>query len=143
MQSRIFIYSKDNNVVNNNITTSSFGDHWFTNTIADYVVSSSFHEDIKWLKVTLNDLPIVVDINSKYIIAHNDLKTMYFKDKYSKFIELLIKKKDDITLDKFSSNDIHIFNDLWQLNNLYNDKYSFYFCNEDMEMLTMDDLLGK
>ncbi len=142
MHNRIFVYSKDNNVINN-ITTISFNDHWFTNTIADYVVSSSLHKDIQWLKATLNDLPIKVDVDNKHIIAHDDFKTMYFKDKYNKFIELLIKKKDDITLDKFSNNDIHIFNDLWQLNNLYNDKYSFYFCNEDLEMLTIDEFVRK
>ncbi|QSX04795.1 hypothetical protein JYG23_08750 [Sedimentibacter sp. zth1] len=143
MHSRIFVYSKNNKIKKSNITTSSFNEHWFTNNIADYVVNSSLHEDIKWLKATLNDLPIDVDIDRKYIISHDDFKTMYFKDKYNKFIELLVKKKDDITLDKFSSSNIYIFNDLWQLNNLYNDKYSFYFCNEGIELLTMDEFVRK
>ncbi len=33
MHSRIFIYRKDNKVDKTNITTNSFDDHWFTNTI--------------------------------------------------------------------------------------------------------------
>ncbi len=143
MHSRIFLYRKGNEINKSNITINSFDDHWFTNTIADYVVNSSLHEDIKWLKATLNDLPIEVNIDNKNIIARDDFKNKYFHNKYDKFTRLLTEMKDNITLGKFSDRDINIFNILWQLNNLYNDKYSFYFCNKDMEMLTMDEFVRK
>lgn len=143
MHSRIFVYNKGNEINKSNITATSFDGHWFTNTIADYVVNSSLHEDIKWLKATLNDLPIDVDINNKNIIARDDFKNKYFRNNYDKSTKLLTEMKNSITLDKFSDRDINIFNDLWQLNNLYNDKYSFYFCNVDMEMLTMDEFVRK
>ncbi len=51
MHSRIFVYSKNNKILKSNLTTCIFDDHWFTNSIADYVVDSNLHKDIKWLKV--------------------------------------------------------------------------------------------
>ncbi len=143
MHSRIFVYSENNSILKSTITTCSFDDHWFTNSIADYVVDSNLHEDIKWLKVIFDCLFIEVDTNNKFLIAHDDFKNRYFYDKYNRFTNLLTQIKDNITLDKFSSIDINLFNDIWQLNNLYNEKYSFYFCNDDMELLTIDEFIRK
>lgn len=141
MHSRIFVYSKDNKLGKSCVFTSSFNDHWFTNTLADYVDDSNLYEDIKWLKAIFSDLPIVVDDKNNFIIAHNDFQNKYFNSKYNSFTKLLSEIKNTITLNKFSSRDINLLNELWQLNSLYNDKYSFYFCDDDMEMFTMDKFI--
>lgn len=113
MHSRIFVYSKDNIADKSSVFTSSFNDHWFTNTIADYVVDSNLHEDIKWLKAIFSDLPIVVDDKNNFIIAHNDFQSKYFNSKYDSFTKLLSEIINTITLNKFSSKDINILNELW------------------------------
>jgi len=141
MHSRIFVYSKGNKVDKSTVFEQSFVEHWFIDNIADYVINSNLHEDIKWLKATFSDLFIVVDDKNNFIMANDDFKNKYFNRRYDRFNNLLSEMKNNITLDKFSCRDITTLNKLWQLNNLYNDKYSFYFCDEDMEMLTMDEFI--
>ncbi|GEM_PF-3142341 len=142
MHSRIFVYNKGNKVAKSKVFEHSFIEHWFIDNIADYVINSNLHEDIKWLKATFHDLPILVDDKNNFIIANNnEFKNKYFNSKYYNFSNLLSEMKNSITLDKFSYRDITTLNKLWQLNNLYNDTYSFYFCDEDMQMLTMDEFI--
>ena len=143
MHSRIFLYSKDKKVNNSTISSNSFNNHSFTNVIADYVVDSNLQEDINWLKAIFKDLPLTVDDKNNFIIAQDDFKNQYFNRKYNDFINLISEIKDTISLDNFLSEDICIAGELWELNNLYNDKYSFYFCDEDMNMLTMDEFIRK
>ena len=134
MHSRIFQVSLDPIEKANYITESDYYDHWFTNSIADYVSDDcDREEDIKWLKDCVDGISFGSDNNGEYFIVES--KETYFEKKFIAFKEAL-DKISKCTLSDFSQG---IF-ELYQLNISYEDKYGFYI-DADGELMTFDTFI--
>lgn len=101
----------------------------FVGSHADYVVgveydSEDYISDLKWLQNVAEG--IEVNLKEKTITITS--KKRYFSEKHDKFQELL-EKLHDMTLDEFISPKNRF--DVADLNDAYEDKYSFYIDDND------------
>lgn len=134
MHSRIFQVSLDPIEKANYITEGDYYDHWFTNSIADYVSDDCDRdEDIKWLKGCVNGISFGADDNGEYFIVES--KELYFEKSFIAFKEVL-DKLNKYTLSDFSQG---IF-EIYHLNISYEDKYGFYI-DADGELMTLDEFV--
>lgn len=134
MHSRIFQISKQPIKEEDYIDESNYYDHWFTNSIADYVSDNcNRNEDIKWLKDASKGIIFGNDENGGYFIIES--KEEYFEDAFKKFKELL-GKVADCTIQDFV-NGIH---EMWLLKTFYEEKFGFYV-DLDGELLSFDSFI--
>lgn len=135
MHSRIFQVSLKPIDKAEYITESEYYDHWFTNSVADYVNDDCNRgEDIEWLKDCYEGRGIEfgADDNGEYFIIKSRIK--YFEKTYEKFQGLLEKIRNyDIT--EFA-NGIYEF---WSLKEAYEDKFGFYVQTDDNGLITIDN----
>ena len=136
MHSRIFQVSMEPFDECDYIEESNYYDHWFTNSIADYVSDSfSRSEDLKWLEdcYDTKGIEFGVDDNGEYLVIKS--KQKYFKDNFEGFIDILNKIKER-TLDDF----MYGIPELYTLNALHEDKYGFYI-DANGELMTLDSFI--
>ena len=106
------------------IDESNYYDHWFTNSVADYVNGDTDRaDDIEWLKSCYDNsgLSFGADENGEYFIVED--KTKYFADKLETF-QANLKELSAITLDDFAISKYDM--QMYRLKEAYEDKYGFY-----------------
>ena len=134
MHSRIFQASFDPIDKSDYIEESNYWDHWFTNSVADYVNGDcNRNEDIEWFKNCVKGFEFGTDDNGEYFIVKN--REEYFKSAFERFKSILDKIKD-CTIKDFSEG---IF-EVWQLKNEYEEKYGFYI-DVDGELMSLDSFV--
>lgn len=139
MHSRIFQLSTNPIKKEDYTDESEYYDHWFTKSVADYVIDSDYRdEDLKWLEDCYENQGIEFgkDDNGEYLIIKS--KHKYFENSFTKFMETINKIKN-YTIDDF----INGFFEMWHLKNAYEDKYGFYTDVEDYGLITMDEFVRK
>jgi hypothetical protein len=142
MHSRIFQVSNSPIGKDNYITPDDFYEHWFTNSIADYVDTSNRTDDIEWLRKTLQpnnpNVEFGKDTQGKYFSFNADFKTLYFKPKFESFMKA-VNEAARSSLEEFAS-DSEMGMIVFRIKTMYDDKYSFYFYEDD-EFITMDEFI--
>ena len=137
MHSRIFQVSLEPIKKEDYIDESHYiYEHWFTNSIADYVSSNCYRdEDLKWIEDCYENQGIKfgVDENGEYLIVKS--KQKYFENSFHKFMEAIEKVKN-YTIDDF----VEGFVEMWRLKNAYEDKYGFYV-DADGELMSFDSFI--
>ena len=135
MHSRIFQVSMKPIENTDYIDESNYYDHWFTNSIADYVSDSTNRiEDINWLESCTKGIIVSSDEDGEFLIVTDREK--YFKNKFDAFKEAIEIIKD-FTITEFV-NDLSY--DIWKVNNAYENKYGFYV-DTDEELITLDEFV--
>lgn len=137
MHSRI--YQIDTNSIHEDdyIEESRYYDHWFTNSIADYVDENTDREgDIEWLKECFDNegLSFGTDDGGEYFIIED--KAKYFAGRFETFQEIL-KKLSNLTLDDFASDISGI--QIHALKATYEDEFGFYVDDNARDMKTFDE----
>lgn len=137
MHSRI--YQIDTNSIHEDdyIEESRYYDHWFTNSIADYVDENTDREgDIEWLKECFDNegLSFGTDDGGEYFIIED--KAKYFAGRFETFQEIL-KKLSNLTLDDFASDISGI--QIYALKATYEDEFGFYVDGNARGMKTFDE----
>ena len=139
MHSRIYQISKEPIQKCDYIEEDNYYDHWFTNSIADYVNGNTDRgDDIKWLKDCCEDkgLSFGSDDNGEYFVINDKMK--YFTQNFEAFQKAL-KKLSNTTFDDFVSGESGIF--LYRLKEAYNDKFGFYVECESCGCETFDGFM--
>lgn len=138
MHSRIYQISTEPIERDDYISEDYLIDHWFTNSVADYVSDDTDRDrDIEWLKEFANvNGGLVVDSDEHgYYLMVTD-KEKFFERSYKKFKETLDKIKD-CSLEQFSKG----ISEMWTLKDAYEDKFSFYIYTDDP--ITLDDFVRR
>ena len=139
MHSRIYQIRKEPIPKCDYIEEDNYYDHWFTNSIADYVNGNTDRDDdIKWLKDCYEDkgLSFGADDNGEYFVIND--KTKYFSQNFEVFQKAL-KELSNVTLDDFMSGECGI--SLYRLKEAYNDKFGFYVECESCGCETFDGFM--
>ena len=129
MHSRIYQISKTPIDRVDYIDEEKYYDHWFTNSVADYVNGDTDRDDdIEWLKSCYKNkgLSFGQDNNGEYFIVEN--KTKYFEANFEKFQKEL-KELSEKTLDDFMGGESNM--SLYRLKSSYDDEFGFYIDDED------------
>lgn len=135
MHSRIFQVSEKPIDKADYIKESDYWDHWFLNSVADYVNEDcNRNEDIEWLKDCAKGYSIGCDENGEYLIVES--KEEYFKQSFARFKETLDKIKD-YTIDDF----IKGFHEMWMLKDAYEEKFGFYVEFDGYGLITFDSFI--
>lgn len=117
------------------IDESNYYDHWFTNSIADYVSDSTNRvEDINWLESCTKGIIVSSDEDGEFLIVTNREK--YFKNAFEDFKEAIEIIKD-FTITEFANGSSY---DIWKVSNAYEDKYGFYV-DADGKLITLDNFV--
>ena len=136
MHSRIYQISKKPIDKDDYIKESRYWDHWFINSIADYVDDDTNRaEDIEWLKdcYEARGLSFGTDEDGEYFIVEDKVK--YFMSKFETFQEAL-KELSEIVIEDFASNKYGM--QMYRLKDAYEDKFSFYIDGDETDMDTFD-----
>ena len=139
MHSRIFQISKNPIDKEDYIEESNYWDHWFTNSVADYVNGDTDRDnDIQWLKNCYGDtgLSFGVDNGGEYFIITD--KAKYFASNFETFQKTL-KELSEITLDDFVNGQCGV--QMHILKSTYDDDLGFYVDGDDTGMQTFDDCI--
>lgn len=139
MHSRIYQINKEPIPKCDYIEEDNYYDHWFTNSIADYVNGNTDRDDdIKWLKDCYEEkgLSFGTDNDGEYFIIEDKIK--YFAQNFEAFQKAL-KELSMGTLDDFISGECGI--SLYRLKESYNDKFGFYVECEDCGCETFDGFM--
>ena len=124
MHSKIYQISKTPIDKDDYIEESNYYDHWFTNSVADYVDDDTNRNDgIEWLKdcYEKKGLSFGQDDNGEYFIVED--KTKFFEANFENFQKEL-KELSEKTLDDFMGGESNM--SLYRLKSLYDDKFGFY-----------------
>lgn len=137
MHSRIFQVSTEPISQDEYTIESNYYDHWFTNSIADYVSDNCNRtDDIEWLKDCYEEKGIEFgkDGSGEFLIIRSKVK--YFDKAYDRFQEPLeqINKYD---MSHFTKG-IYEF---WELKNAYEEKFGFYMDTDDNGLITLDNFV--
>ena len=118
------------------IDESYYYDHWFLNSVADYVNEcTNRNDDIKWLKGCYENkgLSFGKDDNGEYFIVED--KAKYFESNFEEFQKAL-KELSERTFDDFINGVSGIYLD--RIDNSYDDKYGFYVEDEFRDCASFD-----
>ena len=136
MHSRIYQISKTPIDRDDYIDEEKYYDHWFTNSVADYVNGDTYRDDdIEWLKSYYKNkgLSFGQDNNGEYFIVEN--KTKYFEANFEKFQKEL-KELSEKTLDDFMGGESNM--SLSRLKSSYDNEFGFYIDDEYHGVATFD-----
>lgn len=134
MHSRIFQVSLEPIEKADYIEESTYYDHWFTNSIADYVNENCDRtHDIEWLKECERGYTVGCDKYGEYFIVNS--KEEYFESKFKSFKDAINKIKD-CTLEEFT----HGLYEIWALKSAYEERFGFYV-DADGELITFDSFI--
>lgn len=139
MHSRIFQISKNPIDKSDYIEESNYWNHWFTNSVADYVNGDTNREsDINWLKTCYANrgLSFGVDNGEVYFIVED--KSKYFAKSFEVFQNAL-KKLSEVTLDDFVNG--MCGGQVYSIKAAYDDDLGFYVDGDDAGMQTFDDFI--
>ena len=135
MHSRIFQVSMEPIDKNEYITESDYYDHWFTNSVANYVSDDcDAYDDVKWLQDCVKGITFGGDENGVYLIIKD--KEKYFEDAFRQFKATLDVLKG-CTIQDFTKGIL----DMYGLKNAYEEKFGFYVETEDNGLITMDNFI--
>jgi len=124
----------------NYIEEDDYYDHWFTNSIADYVSENTDRDDdIKWLEDCLcnEGLSFGTDNNGEYFIVSN--KAKYFESKFEEFKKML-KELSNATFDDFIG--YQCDSQMYRLREVYEDKFGFYV-DQDGDLMVFDEFIRR
>lgn len=144
MHSRIFQITTNPVPKENYITTSDFEDHWFTDSIADYVSDDNDRaEDIKWLRSFLEHKKTVAfdESDSSFeILSHG--REAYFAHAYADFTAARGETMG-LGLPEFAScGEVTDFSMLlWRMNNAFCSKYDFYVTLDEVGTIPLDKFI--
>lgn len=139
MHSRIFQISKNPIDKVDYIGESHYWDHWFTNSVADYVNGDTDREnDIKWLKDCYGNegLSFGVDEGGEYFIVED--KSKFFAKNFEAFQKAL-KELTEVTIDDFVTGKYGM--KMYNLKSAYDDELGFYVDGDDTGMETFDSCI--
>ena len=139
MHSRIFQISKNPIPKCDYIKDSNYYDHWFTNSVADYVNGDTDRDDdIKWLKDCYEEKGLLfgVDDGGEYLVIED--KTKYFAANFETF-QSALEKLSQTTLDNFVKGECGYA--LYKLKSAYSDKFGFYAECEDDNLEEFDNFV--
>ena len=128
MHSRIYQISKSPIDIDDYIEESKYYDHWFLNSVADYVDDDTNRDDDnEWLEDCYKNKGLYFgrDNSGEYFIVED--KTKFFEAKFEKF-QQEIKELSEKTLDDFMGGESNM--SLYRLNSLYDDDLGFYIDDE-------------
>ena len=136
MHSRIYQISKEPINKRDYIEESHYYDHWFTNSVADYVNGNTDRDDdIQWLKDCYEErgLSFGTDNNGEYLVVEDKVK--YFTVKFETFQKTLTELSKT-TLDDFANGECGY--SLYKLKEAYCDKFGFYAEIEEADTIEFD-----
>lgn len=136
MHSRIYQISTKPIHKDDYIEESNYYDHWFTNSVADYVNGNTDREDdIDWLKscYKAQGLSFGVDEDGEYFIVED--KSKYFAKSFELFQKAL-KELSEITIDDFLTTKYGM--KMYNLKSAYDDEFGFYVDGDGIGMETFD-----
>lgn len=114
----------------------NYYDHWFTNSVADYVNGDTDREnDIDWLKSCYKEqgLSFGIDEGGEYFIIED--KSKYFAKSFEEFQKAL-KELSEITIDDFLTTKYGI--QMYNLKSAYDDEFGFYVDGDGIGLETFD-----
>ena len=140
MHSRIYQISKAPIDRDDYIGEDKYYDHWFLNSIADYVnEDTNRDDDIEWIQDCYGNkgLSFGQDDNGEYFIIED--RTKYFEAKFEEFkkeLEELSKKTLDDFMDRSNMS-------LFRLKDSYDDEFGFYIDDngEYQGLATFDEFM--
>ena len=126
------------------IGPDDFCDHWFTNSIADYVDDDYDSEDtLETLKAILSAYPEHVeffdDDDGKGVIFHKGFTHAYYAGQYGAFREALKALEAKTTLENFCNGDVG--QAMYDLNSAFDDEYGYYIQSSDVGLKTLNRFL--
>lgn len=139
MHSRIFQVNTAPIDKSDYIDESHYYDHWFLNSVADYVnENTNRNNDIKWLQNCYENkgLSFGKDDNGEYFIVED--KAKYFESNFEGFQNVL-KELSERTFEDFINGMSGIF--LYRAKNFYDDEYGFYVECEECGTETFDEFV--
>jgi hypothetical protein len=137
MHSRIFQVSTEPISQDEYIIESNYYDHWFTNSVADYVSDDCNRtDDIEWLKDCYEEKGIEFgkDGSGEFLVIRSKIK--YFEKSFERFKELL-KTISNYDIADF----IKGIYEFWELKNEYEEKFGFYMDTDDNGLITLDNFV--
>lgn len=139
MHSRIFQISTQPIHKEDYIVESTFYDHWFLCSVADYVNDQTDRiEDIAWLKESFitKGLEFDSDEYGEYFVIAD--KNLYFAQKYTTFIKAA-RELANATPDNFVKDEIA--STMYALNRAYTDDRSFYIYVDEDNLSPLDEFI--
>lgn len=124
MHSRIFQISKAPIDRDDYIEEDKYYDHWFTNSVADYVNGdTNRYDDIKWLQSCYENegLSFGRDDNGEYFVVED--KSKYFETNFEEFKRAL-QDLSEKTFDDFMNGESSM--SLYRLKSSYDEELGFY-----------------
>ena len=139
MHSRIFQISKNPIDKEDYIDELHYYDHWFTNSVADYVNGGTNREDdIGWLKECYENrgLSFGVDNGGEYVIVVDKYK--FFEESFEAYQKAL-KELSEVTIDDFVTGKYGM--KMCRLTSAYDDQFGFYVDSKESGLETLDTLI--
>ena len=121
------------------IEENKYYDHWFTNSVADYVDGNTDRgDDIQWFKDCYENrgLSFGADDGGEYFVIEDKLK--YFTPKLEEF-KTQIEELLNATVEDFAS--VKLDMNIYRLRMAYEEKFGFYIDGDDWGVCTLDDLI--
>lgn len=118
------------------IEESNYYDHWFTNSVADYVNGDTNRaNDIDWLQscYKAQGLSFGVDECGEYFVVED--KSKYFAKSFEVF-QIALKELSEITIDDFLTTKYGV--KMYNLKSAYDDEYGFYVDGAEFGLETFD-----
>ena len=133
MHSRIYQISKTPVDMDDYIDEEKYYDHWFTNSVADYVDGDTDREnDIKWFVKFLKSKDMILESNDESFTLGENVREKYFKEKYDALKECM----ENMSFKKFCSDSLA----LYKIQMHIEDKYDFYI-HHDGAYQTIDNFM--
>jgi hypothetical protein len=140
VHSRIYQIATDPVKKEDYISEHDFFDHWFTDSIADYVSGEvNRAADIKWFRDRLAGIAAFDTLDSFVIVPGG--REAYFTRAYESFVAAR-EKTVKLGLAEFASNGE--FDGLMhQMRNAFCGKYEFYVSSDEFDTIPLDDFIRK
>ena len=139
MHSRIYQINKTPIDRDDYIEESDYYDHWFINSVADYVnENTNRDEDIMWLKDCYEKQGVSFgkDDNGEYFVVED--KAKYFESKFENFQKAL-KEMSEKTLGDFIVGATDML--MYRIKDSYENKFGFYVEDGDCGLTTFDNFM--
>ena len=119
------------------ISESDFYEHWFTNSIADYVDGDTDRAaDIQCLRARLSDIAFI-DVDDSFVILPRG-KEIYFTKAYEAFLtarnEIMNMSLTEFAGDGFSES-------MHRMQNAFCDEFSFYVSSDEFRTIPFDEFI--
>ena len=139
MHSRIFQISSKPIDKCDYIEESHYYDHWFLNSVADYVNDNTDRaDDIDWFKSCYkkDGLSFGTDENGEYFIVEDKVK--FFEPNFKRFQNAL-QGLSTTTLDDFITGKCGY--PLYDLKSAYDEKFGFYIDGDEFDLQTLNEFI--